>query len=379
MVSAFLLGNAHVDPIDSLHSSSPEPPAQDEAGVHSAPIDYPFKFKGDAREYFRIWIVNLALSIVTLGVYSAWAKVRTQRYFYANTRVAGAPFEYLARPLPILKGRLIAVLLFATYVGVSEFAAGWRLLPLVIILLLTPWLVVRGAAFRARYSSWRGLNFRFTADYWGAYLWYLLTYLATLFSLGIFYPYQKGAQKRFMAQQHRYANQVFGFKVTPGRYYPPYLGAFGAIILWLILSSVFIATSGIGAGRGARQAHGFPATWTPMLISLFVYVGYFIVWAFLAAAVSNLTYNNIVIGRHQLKSSLQGRRVLWIYASNTVAILASLGMLIPWAQIRLARYRASCLILAVSGGLDTFDIVHSENIGALAIEMDGLFDIDIGL
>ena len=40
-----------------------------------------FEFTGDAKEFFRIWIVNLALSIVTLGIYSAWAKVRTQPLF----------------------------------------------------------------------------------------------------------------------------------------------------------------------------------------------------------------------------------------------------------------------------------------------------------
>lgn len=38
----------------------------------------PFSFTGSAGEYFRIWIVNIALSIVTLGIYSAWAKVRTK-------------------------------------------------------------------------------------------------------------------------------------------------------------------------------------------------------------------------------------------------------------------------------------------------------------
>ncbi|MED5348372.1 MAG: DUF898 family protein, partial [Pseudomonadota bacterium] len=41
-----------------------------------------FQFHGEGGEFFRIWIVNLVLSIVTLGIYSAWAKVRTKRYFY---------------------------------------------------------------------------------------------------------------------------------------------------------------------------------------------------------------------------------------------------------------------------------------------------------
>jgi hypothetical protein len=45
----------------------------------SGPIVYPVRFTGSGGEYFRIWIVNLLLSIVTLGIYSAWATVRNRR------------------------------------------------------------------------------------------------------------------------------------------------------------------------------------------------------------------------------------------------------------------------------------------------------------
>ncbi|MGH8171895.1 MAG: DUF898 family protein, partial [Rhodanobacteraceae bacterium] len=98
--------------MEELIAEAPAPPPLP-LGLPAAPgfrrTEHPFEFSGDAKEYFRIWIVNLALSIVTLGIFSAWAKVRTQRYFYGNTRVAGVPFEYTAKPWPILKGRLIAV------------------------------------------------------------------------------------------------------------------------------------------------------------------------------------------------------------------------------------------------------------------------------
>ena len=45
--------------------------------------ELPFEFRGDGAEYFKIWIVNILLTIVTLGIYSAWAKVRNNRYFYS--------------------------------------------------------------------------------------------------------------------------------------------------------------------------------------------------------------------------------------------------------------------------------------------------------
>ena len=53
----------------------------------AAPV-YPFRFTGRTGDYFRIWIVSLCLSILTLGIYSAWGKVRKKRYLYAHTHLA---------------------------------------------------------------------------------------------------------------------------------------------------------------------------------------------------------------------------------------------------------------------------------------------------
>ena len=51
-----------------------------------------FSFTGTGKEYFKIWIVNILLSIVTLGIYSAWAKVRTEKYLHGNTFLNGSSF-----------------------------------------------------------------------------------------------------------------------------------------------------------------------------------------------------------------------------------------------------------------------------------------------
>ena len=66
------------------------------AQPQGAPTIHTVEFRGRGGEYFRIWIVNIALSVLTLGIYTAWAKVRTQRYFYGNTYLAGESFVYHA-------------------------------------------------------------------------------------------------------------------------------------------------------------------------------------------------------------------------------------------------------------------------------------------
>ena len=66
--------------------------------LDNSQVHHQFQFSGKAGEFFRIWIVNVLLTILTLGIYSAWAKVRTNRYFYSSTTLAGSSFSYLAKP-----------------------------------------------------------------------------------------------------------------------------------------------------------------------------------------------------------------------------------------------------------------------------------------
>ena len=79
--------------------------------VHSnsnpQPREYRFQFTGKGSEYFSIWIVNLLLSIVTLGIYSAWAKVRREQYFHRNTLLDEQPFDYTGNPRSILLASMI--------------------------------------------------------------------------------------------------------------------------------------------------------------------------------------------------------------------------------------------------------------------------------
>ncbi len=342
-------------------------------------VEHPFTFDGRAGEYFRIWIVNLALSIVTLGLYSAWARVRTQRYFYGNTRLAGVPFEYLAKPWPILKGRIVAFVLFGSYVLASHFSLFWQVVLIVVILFATPWLIVRGAAFRARYSSWRGLSFRFVPDYGEAYIRFLVMLIPLVLTLGMLYPWIQGKQKQFLVEQHRYGGSWFRFLLSPGRFYIPYLIAWGAVTGWILLMMLVFAGMAVVNGALGGETGQPPPFWLIGVGLVLMYGSYFVIWIFLAAAITNLVYNHVEIDGRRLQSRLKGGRLLWLYAGNTVGILASAGLLIPWAKVRMARYRAECTSLYAADDLQDMRAERAGDVGATAAEVDGFFDIDVSL
>lgn len=338
------------------------------------PVEHRFEFSGDAREYFRIWIVNLALSVITLGIYSAWAKVRTNRYFYANTWLANAPFQYLAQPLPILKGRIIAVLIFGSYVLSGHYSAKLQLALAGVVALVAPWMVVRGLRFHARYSAWRSLNFRFVGTYGDAYIRYLLLALIIPLTLGFGYAYVKWQQRQFLVTGHRYGGKAFTFEATSGDFFPPYLAAMGLGFVWLLV--VFFVLFRVLMSD--HMADGPPAPWKIYSVVAFEYLGFFLIGIYVVSRITNLVYNKSELAGHRFASTLGAREMMWLYAGNTVAIVFSLGMLIPWAMIRMAKYRAAHLSLYAHGDLDAFVAEASAEEGATGAEMDMLFDVDLG-
>lgn len=134
-----------------------------------SPERHPVGFTASGSEYFRIWIVNLLLIVVTLGLYLPWAKVRKLQYFHANTWVDGDALGFHGEPAKMLRGTLIAAAFLIVYSVGSHFSGWAALLAALAFVGLWPALFRASMRFRLANTSWRGLRFRFTGDTAGAY------------------------------------------------------------------------------------------------------------------------------------------------------------------------------------------------------------------
>src|SRR5262249_17970343 len=114
----------------------------------SARAPEPLRFTGTGSEYFGIWIVNLLLTLITLGIYSAWAKVRRLQYFYRHTEVAGSSFDFHGNPVRILVGRILALGLLFLYNYSVRLQSVWTLVILVGLAVIMPWLLRNSFRFR---------------------------------------------------------------------------------------------------------------------------------------------------------------------------------------------------------------------------------------
>jgi uncharacterized membrane protein YjgN (DUF898 family) len=332
----------------------------------------PFEFTGTGSDYFRIWIVNIALTIVTLGIYSAWAKVRRLQYFYRNTSVAGGSFDYHGNPMAILKGRLIALAVLVVYNVAGGFSPLLALIVAIPIALVLPWMLRQSLRFRLHYSSWRGLRFAFRGDLRGAYtvflMWPILTGL-TLYLLG---PMWHQRLKSYQHGNSTFGATPFSFSASVGSFYRPYVLAF----LMLVGLVVAIALVGGGAFAFDRSATIFVML-ALSAITFLIFTA--VVGPYLTARVQNLVWNSTALGLHRFESRIEVGPLAWIVLSNLVLIVLTLGLFMPFAAVRLARYRVSCMTLLPGTPLDQFVTGEKAQVAALGEEMGELLDIDIAL
>ena len=346
-------------------------------------------FTGKAGEYFGIWIVNTLLKIVTLGIYSAWAKVRKRRYFYGTTLIDNVSFDYLADPLVLLKGWLIGAGLFILY------SIGTRVSPLLsstigtLFFVSVPWLIVRSRMFSLRNSSHRNIRFHFRENYEEAYLVFAGLVILTPLTLGLLLPYTTFRQKKFFVENSSYGKMPFTFEAQPREFYQAYLKAFGVFILTTLLIGLilFVGTSALEQTapvlfRSLTEDLGKPRHAIGMtMLALFavVVVVSLVVSVYLRTLLTNITWSATCLGADRFTSSLRARRMAWLYLSSAVAILFSFGLLIPWASIRITRYRMSCLALTLADDPEAFAAAGDAVIDAAGEEIGDVFGIDMSL
>ena len=363
---------------NSMSASATDQPASREM---------PLEFTATGGEYFRIWIVNLLLTIITLGIYSAWAKVRRQRYFYGSTSLDGTSFEYHGRPIAILKGRLIVVGVYLLFV------LGTRASPLLVFILFPvmifglPWIVMRSRLFQMRMSSWRGLRFNFHGTYGGALGAFIGWPILGSITLGILYPFALWKQTNYLLSNNAFGTQRCNFSTTVGRYYIFCLIGLGILIAAIVaMGLVAGVTIGGFAGLGQVLKPGSsPGDVAAVLLSggmllfILVYaVALLLVSAYFRVSIVNAGIGGVGVGPHQLYSRLRVLPMMGIQLTNFLAMIVTLGLFYPWAKVRALRYQLNNTGVIANGDMNQFIADSNVATSAVGDAATDFFDLDFG-
>ena len=355
-----------------------------------------FEFQGNAKEYFRIWIVNIALTVLTFGIYSAWAKVRTHRYMYANTYLNGSNFEYNADPIRILVGRIIVFvfyllfILFGQQLMMFEAAAGIALFAFI----LSPWLIRQAVSFKLRNTSYRHVPFRYVGKTVDFYAFFLTHSLLNIFTLFLAFPFSYVRFKELVLRNSRYGQGEFSFNGKVQSVYEIYFSIIGWMTLILITVAIIVSLiSGlVMEGTGVEnflssiglniESGGDVSPVTNGMVTIFMVLIYlpliFGQKGMSDAYFSNYVRNHTTLENAPFRGEMNTFKLAWISISNVFVTILSLGLLYPWTQIRYLKYKLEQTSLACQD-YDQFESYGYEQGTTVGEEMVDFFDIDIGL
>ena len=336
------------------------------------------KFTGTAGEYFRIWIVNMFLSIVTLGIYAAWAKVRTRRYFYTHTVMDGQPFEYHAKPGAILKGHLIIGFFFLIYSLGSYIHMSIPFVVFGLFLVAFPFLAYQSLRFFAFNSSYRNVRFKFRGTLQEAYGIYLGLLFAVLTTSGILAPYMLYRMRKYFYDNMSFGNADNHFAGKPGRFY---WYSFQTLCVGLAFLALLIG-GGIFVYYNSLWADFFEydiGLFAFFLIYLFVLSGFALVNQFFVVRITNYCWEMNQSEFVTFLSRLTVPKFLFIKITNILAIVFSVGLAIPWAKVRKTQYIIACLSVTAKRSLDDFGAGTDSETAAIGDAAADIFNFDVGL
>ncbi len=338
------------------------------------PETYRLEFTGNAKEYFRIWIVNTFLTIVTLGIYAAWARVRTRTYFYNNTRIGGHPFHFLGLPSAILKGNIIIGAGFLIYVLAEHVNPRDAGILAALFYVIVPFFIYKSIKFNTRYSAFRNIRFRFAGTAGESYTVFLLIPVLIPFTLSIIVPYMEFRRKKYFFDNLGFGSAEADFAGGPRFFYRTYVkaGLMGLVAFILFFSFPMALLPLAGTSYST-----FPL-WTIAfgLLSMAVFA---CIQQYIYARVANYCWEQTTIEGVGFKSTLSARRLIWIRITNILAIIATVGLLIPWAKVRRTRYFAENFTVTASEGLDGFAAKAEPEVSAVGDAATDFFDIGFGL
>ena len=366
----------------ALPEASPPPTAPAPAAPAAATTPLDIVFTGSGSEYFRIWIVNLLLTLVTFGIYYPWAKVRRLRYFYGNTLVDDTALDFHGNPKKMLKGSALVAVLFGLYSLAGQFSPVAGLVALVLVALIAPALVRASMQFRMANTSWRGLRFRFTGSMPEVYRAVLPLYVPAVLILGFLafaapepgkapnttafiatmlgllvltvaiQPWTFWKLKQYQHDHYAFATQQTQFSATPWSFYKLTMKVCGFALLAIALPVAAIALMVFTAPSTQQGLRGLGplAALLPLLVMLLVLVA---VKPYAVSRTQNLVWNHTRNADLQFHSALRFKPLLWLTLKNWLLVLVTLGLYWPFAAIAMARLRLQAVSIQTRVAPDT--------------------------
>ena len=280
---------------------------------------------GRGGELFVVFIVNLLLKVVTLGIYHFWAVTRVRRYLWTQTSFDGERLEYTGTGMELFIGFLKAVIIMAGVVLLLTLTMMTPFLGmLAIIAVYLGFPVLMGFAtfsaqrYRLTRTRLRGIRFGLAGSAWEHGLKVLGYGLLTALTLGLYTPFMRMKLTAHMFDNTRFGSLPFSFEGRGG-------DLFGRFLLTVLLT---IPTLGL-------------------------------VWLWYRAAEYRYTLSKLSAGDLRFEVVESDFSLAWFFLTNILIVVLTLGLGTPWVTTRTLRHLGENV--RISGNVDYASVLQSED------------------
>lgn len=363
-----------------------------------------FVFHGKTGQFFIICLVNLLLTIVTFGIYMPWAFVKSRRYIYENMELNGVRFRYSATGGALFLSFFLLMLFFtlATIIC-SSINPLFSSFPIIVLIVLSPLMVVKGLRYQAMMTSLNNVRFGFHCRT-GQAMWVMLglpaalvvasviflylfnvilgqpsdlttliahmvlVVVAGLLLIGVINGICYGKWMQLLGKNARFGTQSFDITVSLKRCMKvgvlsmlillPFIVVIGKLIAPLYEQFAFAMALG---GMDAQSQQAVVAQYlTEITMSYLLYfVGVILAATFVMTALRNIFINGLTLANTlRFRSSITFIDMLLQIVVMALVSMVTLGLAYPWAKIRFIRYLANHT--SVEGDLDAVELVDSD-------------------
>ena len=330
-----------------------------------------FSWVGKTWGLAGLGLVNLLLTIITLGIYHFWAKTEVRRRLSSSIRVNGEPLEYTGTGKELFLGFLIVLFAILIPFQLAIFGSQLYLGPAggIVALLVLPffWYLYGVAVYRARRYRrsrlrWRGVRGALVGSSW-SYGWHnLWTAVVGSMTYGWLTPWRDNMLHRETMTATRFGDRPFTYKGQAGQLYPTYALAWvgslvlllivlgiGAAVLWPLsqpLREAIAHAPRLDNDQPDWRSPEIKEQW-PLIAGLIAsFYGFLALYGLLASVLWSLFYareyryftTQTTLEGLRFTLDVSGWNMFWLFFSNTLMSLLSLTILSPVAEARVARY-----------------------------------------
>lgn len=197
------------------------------------------RYSGDGFEMAILMLKNLFLTIVTLGIYRAWATTNLRRYIWGHVSFMDDRATYSGLGIELFRGwvKLIGIFIvgyvLAGLIGLVFPFAG--LIMIAVYALMFALATYAGLRYRMSRTSWRQIHFgvdknkALTNEFLKLYF---LGVFLNILTLGIYYPWFKNSIRKFLTNKSRFGSSYFAYEGDGTEY----AGIFWSNLLLTILT-----------------------------------------------------------------------------------------------------------------------------------------------